>query len=144
MSSGFARQTHRRRTEGLVVEAGVFKCNYDALVAHLAAPSMVHRLLAKAGIPKNRTLASHLKKDSASERAFKKVHADDRRGKPATRVLSRCISLWMKAVFAGSVKCMPVGLPAGLGRMLPAGGERITLRFRRRWIDGHEFVPNAI
>jgi transposase len=59
-------------SEGLVVEAGAFKRDYDKLVGHRVAASTVYRLLAKAGWRKIVPRPSHPKKDPAAEQSFKK------------------------------------------------------------------------
>jgi len=59
-------------SEGLVVEAGALKRDYDKLAGHRVAASTVYRLLAKAGWRKIVPRPSHPKKDPAEEEAFKK------------------------------------------------------------------------
>lgn len=58
--------------EGRLIEAGVFKRDYEQLAGHPVAASSVYRLLAKAGWRKVVPRSSHPKKDPAAEAAFKK------------------------------------------------------------------------
>lgn len=73
-------QTHRllakhtpAASAGLVVEAGAFKRDYEALVGHKVAASSVYRLLAKAGWRKIVPRPSHPQQSPEAQAAFKKT-----------------------------------------------------------------------
>jgi transposase len=59
--------------QGQVVEAGIFKRDYERTVGHKVSASTVYRLLARAGWRKVVPRPSHPKKDPAAEAAFKKT-----------------------------------------------------------------------
>lgn len=59
--------------KGRIVEAGVFKRDYEALVGHRVAASTVYRFLARAGWRKIVPRASHPRKAPQAEADFKKA-----------------------------------------------------------------------
>lgn len=59
-------------SQGRIVEAGVFKRDYEALVGHRVAATTVYRFLAKAGWRKIVPRPSHPRKQPQAEADFKK------------------------------------------------------------------------